>query len=98
MNLNQDMKTLLEHAKLHGEAHAKRTAEEYETALRDTFAGVALQGILSSDNNDIPCVSCTIEEIEQERKEYALNTAFASYRYADAMLEARKKKKGVQDA
>jgi hypothetical protein len=98
MNLNQDMKILLECAKLHGEAHAKRTTKEHETALRDIFAVAALQGLLSSDNNDIPCVSCTIEEIEQERKAYALNTALASYRYADAMIEARKKKKGVQDA
>jgi len=72
------MKILLERAKLHGEAHAKRTAKAHETALRDIFAGVALSYYLPKF---IPEDATKI-----------------SYQIADLMLEAHKKKKGVQDA
>ena len=57
-------------------------------SLRDHFAGLALTGLLA-DGDPTVCESETPEGIEAERQEYALVSARAAYRYADAMLKAR---------
>ena len=57
--------------------------------LLDWFAGQAMQGLIAS-GCIVPCRSTTPEGIEAERKAYAKEVATSSYRYADAMIAARK--------
>ena len=61
-------------------------------SLRDFFAAAALQGMISSDQNESRCKSTDQDGIEQERVAYAENQAKAAYRYADAMLRERERK------
>jgi hypothetical protein len=58
-------------------------------SLRDYFAAKALLGILSS-SDDVLCNSTTSEGKAIERRVYAAEIAESSYRFADAMIAARK--------
>ena len=56
----------------------------------DQFAGMALEGLLSTDD-DTPCQSLTEPDIELERQKFAMSFAQAAVRYAAAMLAVESK-------
>lgn len=56
-------------------------------ALRDHFAGLAMQSFLATGDNET--VSGTPEELARKRKEYRNSLCVEAYLYAGAMLAAR---------
>jgi hypothetical protein len=67
------------------ETWVKEAQRAYEWALRDIFAARALQGILAAQ------ATSTSGGVVPVDKSGAAFFATHAYRYADAMLEARKK-------
>ena len=58
-------------------------------SLRDYFAAQALCGLLNKSQNT-PCACTAPEDVATERADVAERIAAACYRFADAMLAARK--------
>lgn len=58
-------------------------------SLRDYFSGQALCGLLNKSQNT-PCACTAPEDVATERADVAERIAAACYRFADAMLAARK--------
>lgn len=65
-------------------------------SLRDWFAGQALDGLMSQDDDrSFTGVQSDAEAVEAWRRKLALWDARQCYRYADAMLLARTEKEGA---
>lgn len=67
----------------------QHVASEPGMSLRDYFAGQALCGLLNKSQNT-PCACTAPEDVAAERADVAERIAAACYRFADAMLAARK--------
>lgn len=61
-------------------------------SLRDYFAAKALAGICAAEDNRV-CPLDRRESVEEWREELYAHDAMTAYRYADAMIEARKQPK-----